>query len=131
MLRFHHTGIAAADLGELTAYVQALFPVHTISETVFDEKQQASLRMLTLEDGSRIELVSGPVVEKRVKKRQFLYHTCYETLDFEKAIQMFEARGAMMVSEPKEAILFGLRRVAFFMTELGLVELLEQEPSQL
>ncbi len=129
-MRFHHTGIAAGDLEALTAYVQALFPVHTISQTVFDQKQNAYLRMLTLEDGSRIELISGPVVEKLVKKRQFLYHTCYETDHLKEAMESFEKKGAMVISEPKEAILFGMRRVAFLMTELGLIELLETEASK-
>ena len=52
-----------------------------ISDTVFDEKQNGSLCMITLEDDSKIELITGPVVAGRVKKRQFLYHTCYETED--------------------------------------------------
>ncbi|MCI8853031.1 MAG: VOC family protein [Lachnospiraceae bacterium] len=124
---FHHIGIASADMGEALAYVRALFPVREVSETVYDEKQDASLCMVTLEDGSRMELITGPVVAGRVKKRQFLYHTCYETADLEESIRHFEEQGALVVSEPKEAVLFSMRRVAFLMTELGLLELLEQE----
>ena len=125
-MRLHHIGIAAEKMEDMIAYVTSLFPVDTLSETVYDEKQDAHLCMLTLKDGSRVELVSGPVVEKRVKKRQFLYHTCYETEDLEEAIRAFEERDARVVSEPKEAVLFGMRRVAFLMTDMGLVELLEQ-----
>ena len=125
-MRLHHIGIAAEKMEDMIAYVTSLFPVDTISETVYDEKQDASLCMLTLKDGSRVELVSGPMVEKRVKKRQFLYHTCYETENLEEAIQAFEERDARLVSEPKEAVLFGMRRVAFLMTDMGLVELLDQ-----
>lgn len=125
-MRLHHIGIAAEKMEDMISYVTSLFPVETISETVYDGKQNAHLCMLTLKDGSRIELVSGPMVEKRVKKRQFLYHTCYETEDLEGAIRAFEERDARLVSEPKEAVLFGMRKVAFLMTELGLIELLEQ-----
>lgn len=125
-MRFHHIGIAAWDMGAALSYVRTLFPVREVSETVYDEKQNASLSMVTLEDGSLLELVTGPVVEGRVKKRQFLYHTCYETPCLEDTIREFEAQGAMVVSEPKEAVLFSMRRVAFLMTNLGLMELLEQ-----
>ena len=73
-----------------------------------------------------IGIAAEKMEEKRVKKRQFLYHTCYETENLEEAIQAFEERDARLVSEPKEAVLFGMRRVAFLMTDMGLVELLEQ-----
>lgn len=124
-MKLHHIGIAAAQMEGMIDYVTSFFPVKSVSEIVFDEKQNANLCMLTLDDGSRIELVSGPVVEKRVKKMQFLYHTCYETEDLQAAMEAFEEKGAKIVSGPKEAVLFGMRRVAFLMTDMGLVELLE------
>ena len=82
--------------------------------------------MLTLEDGTKLELVSGKVVEKIVKKRQFLYHTCYETENIEEEIEKLKKLDSFLVSEPKEAILFHNKKVAFLMTNIGLVELVEE-----
>lgn len=125
-MKLHHIGIAAENMEEMIAYVQSLFPVKEISDPIFDEKQNGSLCMITLEDDSRIELISGPVVAGRIKKRQFLYHTCYETEDLAGAIEAFLEKGAVVISEPKEAVLFAMRKVAFLMTDMGIVELLEQ-----
>ena len=125
-MKLHHIGIAAENMEDMIAYVQAMFPVKKISDTVFDEKQNGSLCMITLEDDSKIELITGPVVAGRVKKRQFLYHTCYETEDLNKSMADFIEKGAVVISEPKEAVLFQLRKVAFLMTDLGIVELLER-----
>lgn len=124
-MKLHHIGIAAENMSDMIAYVNDLFPVKHISDVVFDEKQNGSLCMITLEDDSRIELIAGPVVAGRLKKRQFLYHTCYETDDLNKTMDDFIAKGAVIISEPKEAVLFDMKRVAFLMTELGIVELLE------
>lgn len=126
-MKFHHIGIACNDIEEMKQYLRQLFEVENESETLFDELQEANLCMVTLKDGIQIELVSGKVVETIVKKRQFLYHICYTTNNLEGKIEEFKALGAMIVSEPKQAILFGGRRVSFLMTALGLVELLESE----
>jgi len=125
-MKLHHIGIAAENMEDMISYVQNMFPVKEFSDRVFDEKQNGELCMLTLEDSSRIELISGPVVAGRIKKRQFLYHTCYETEKLEETIEAFLKKGAVLISEPKEAVLFQMRRVAFLMTDLGIVELLEE-----
>lgn len=124
-MKFHHIGIACDDIEKMKQYLHQIYVVAEVSRTIFDELQQAELCIIKLKDGTRIELVSGIVVEKLVKKRQFLYHICYTENDIEKKMQELEAFGARIVSEPKSAKLFGGRRVAFMMTKLGLVELLE------
>ena len=82
--------------------------------------------MLAMPDGSYIELVSGAVVANFVKKRVTYYHICYEVDDISKAIEEMSKNGALVVSPPKPAILFGNRNVAFLMSPIGLVELLEK-----
>ena len=124
-MKLHHIGIAAENMSDMISYVQAIFPVKEVSETVFDENQNGSLCMITLNDDSKIELISGPIVAGRLKKRQFLYHTCYETDDLDQSVNDFMEKGAVMISVPKEAILFDMKRVVFLMTDLGIVELLE------
>ncbi len=124
-MRFHHIGIATENIEQMILYLKNIMSISQVGETVFDEKQNASLCMITLSDGTLIELIAGPVVEKLVKKRNFLYHICYETDDIEKQTALLLENGAMMISDAKEAVLFDYKRVAFLMTEMGLIELVE------
>ena len=125
-MKLHHIGIATEDIENLVEYLKQILNIKDISETVYDKNQDANLCMLTLEDGTKLELVSGKVVEKIVKKRQFLYHTCYETENIEEVKEKLKKLDSFLVSEPKEAILFQNKKVAFLMTNIGLVELVEE-----
>ena len=129
-MKFHHLGIATADILEMQEYLKQITRIADMTDVVYDEQQQAYLCMVTLSDGTQIELIAGAMVEKLVKKRNFLYHTCFEVMDLEKKIACLVRNGALVVSEPKEAVLFGLRRVAFLATEMGLIELLEHARSK-
>lgn len=124
-MKFHHIGIATENIEDSIEYFKKIFNIVNISETVYDKNQDANLCMLTLEDGTKMELVSGKVVEKIVKKRQFLYHTCYETEDIKKEIEKLQKLDSFLVSDTKEAILFKNKKVAFLMTNIGLMELVE------
>lgn len=126
MIKFHHIGIATENIENTIKYLKNIMNIKGISETVYDRNQDANLCMLTLEDGTKLELVSGKIVEKIVKKRQFLYHTCYETENIIEEIRKLEKLGGFIVSKPKEAILFNEKKVAFLMTDLGLMELVEK-----
>ena len=126
-MEFHHIGIATTDINEMISKLKKYFKIKDITETVYDSNQNANLCMLTLESGIMIELISGQVVENILKKRQFLYHTCYTVHNMEQTIQQLIEDGAFLVREPKEAILFSNKKVAFLSWDLGLIELLEEE----
>ena len=126
-MKFHHIGIATNNIDATILKIQKYFDVKNISPEVYDRNQEAKLCMLTMKDGLRIELISGKVVENIVKKRQYLYHTCYCVKNIEKTIKELEEDGAFLVKEPKEAVLFDGKKVCFLMWELGLIELLEEE----
>lgn len=126
-MKFHHIGIACEDIAKGTAFVEGVYGIQSKSEVIFDPKQNALLCMLYTHDNSSIELISGPQVAGLVKKRIALYHTCWEVENLESAIQSFCENGATLISEPKEAILFDNRRVAFLISDLGIVELLEEQ----
>ena len=122
---FHHVGIACKDIKETLAFIEKHYNVKNISDEIFDEKQNATLCMVDMHDGYRIELITGEVVKGYLKRRQNLYHTCYEVDNIEEALA--ELRGdCVALSEPKEAILFGGKRVVFLMSPVGLIELLER-----
>lgn len=126
-MKFHHIGIATNSIEDTIEKIKKYFDVVKVSPTIYDSNQDAYLCMITIADGIKIELINGEVVKNILKKRQYLYHTCYTVNNIEKAISNLEADGAFLVKEPKEAILFNNMRVAFLMWDLGLIELLETE----
>ncbi len=124
-MKFHHIGVATENINTMIDYLNTIMDVIEVGPIVSDPLQNADLCMVRLADGTQIELIAGPVVEKLVKKRNFLYHICYETDDIEKQIATLLTHNAILVSEAKEAVLFGYKKVAFLMTEMGLIELVE------
>ena len=92
---------------------------------IYDELQEAHLCLLTIEDNTRIELISGKQVEQAIKKGIQYCHMCYEVDDIEQTISNFTNKGAILISPPKPAKLFKNRKVAFVYLSYGLVEFLE------
>ena len=127
-MRHHHIGCACKDIEKTADKLCKLFAAER-GDTIYDPQQDANLCMLTMPDGTFVELVSGRVVEGYLKKRMSYYHICYEVDGLENAISSMGTNGAVVVSPPKPAVLFNGRRVAFIMTPMGLVELLEAELS--
>lgn len=119
-MRFHHIGIATKDLKVSLEFIRNNFEIINISEVIYDEKQDATLQMIETKDVN-IELVTGNIVQKLIDSKTSYYHICYEVEDIHKSIAEF--KGAILVSPPKEAILFNNRLVCFLMTPIGLVEL--------
>lgn len=126
-MEFHHIGIAVGNMEEALRALHQQYLVKEASDIIHDENQNADLCMVTLEDGFKIELVSGDVVKGWLKRGQALYHVCYEVdhLDVE-LNERCQFAGNVLVSQPKEAPLFHNRRVAFIKTWFGLIELLER-----
>lgn len=121
---FHHVGCACKDIDKtLPKLIKQLGG--TLENRAFDPLQNADLAMVLLPDGSRIELISGEVVSNFLAKKITYYHVCYEVDDIAEAIKDMMSKGAIVVSEPKPAILFSNRPVAFLSTAIGLVELLQ------
>ncbi len=125
-MEFHHIGIACENIEETLKFIEAVNKIHYLSEIVYDEKQDVYLCMVTIENNLKLELISGGKVEGFVKKKIILYHICYEVDDIKGAIDSLLKNGATIISEPREAILFDNKKVAFLITPLGIVELLEK-----
>lgn len=123
-MKFHHVGVACKNIQEELESIRKLHKVIEETPIIFDPNQQAELCMVTVEDGLNIEFVSGKPVENLLKKRISYYHICYEVEDIDKTIENLTENGAMLISPPKEAILFNNRKVAFLMLSYGIVELL-------
>ena len=122
-MKFHHIGIATKDIKKTFKFVKNNFEVIDFTDIIYDQKQDAYVQLITTND-NQIELVSGKQVENLIKKNITYYHICYEVKNINEAINNFS--DALLISKPKEAILFENRKVAFLLTPIGLVELLEE-----
>lgn len=124
-MKFHHVGVACSDIKEEIEKIQQIHSVIDISPIVFDKEQNAELCMIQTEEGVFIELISGEQVKNLIKKRITYYHLCFETDDINAEISRLQDLGGFLISEPKGAILFDYKKVAFMQVSYGLIELLE------
>ena len=61
-----------------------------------------------------------------------VYHMCYASADLDRSLEALEEDDQLSVysiSPPKEAILFGGKRVSFYLVEgVGLIEIIDEAP---
>lgn len=126
MMRFHHVGIATKEITELKKSLKSTFNITKESEIVFDAEQQAMLCMLEIGNGLNLELIQGKAMEHLVAKGVTYYHLCFSVSDIESELKRLTANTAILVREPKPAVLFNGKKVAFLLTEMGLIELIEE-----
>ena len=125
-MKIHHVGIVCKKIEKAIRDYKSLYNVTEQSEIVYDELQKANLCLLKTDTGLDVEFICGEQVANLLKARITYYHLCYTVENLEAEILRFEENGSLVVSDPKPAILFGGKRVAFLMTSTGLVELLEE-----
>lgn len=130
MMRFHHIGIACRDIEEEISHICRIHEVVKRTPVVFDKEQNAELALLTLADGTNLELVAGQPVETLLRKHITYYHLCFEVDDLASEIERLVAEKALLISPPKPAILFDNREVAFLRLSYGIIELLSQNQRQ-
>ncbi len=123
-MKFHHIGVACKNIDEEISNISKIHNIIKQTPTVFDKEQNAELVMLTLADGTNIELISGKQVETLVKKNITYYHICFEVEDIDSEIERLIGENAFLISPPKPAVLFNNRKVAFLHVSYGLIELL-------
>jgi len=123
-MKFHHIGIATDNIKKTFEFVKNSFDVIEFTDIIYDKNQNATLQMIYTKD-INIELVSGGMVKDIIKKKITYYHICYEVTNINEAIKEFN--NSILISPPKKAILFNNRKVAFLLTPIGLIELLEEK----
>ena len=122
-MRHHHVGIAVKNIEDVVSGPQ--IPGLTFSDTVYDPRLRAELCLVTMPDGSLIELVSGPVVERFLEAAPSPYHICYEVESVREALDQWKSSGSIIVLDETPAILFGGRLIGYVYTKFGLIEFLE------
>ena len=125
-MNFHHIGVACKSIENEIETIKKIHSISSISDIVYDIEQDANLCLIKTNNGINIELISGGIVRNILKKRIQYYHICFEVNDLINEINRFVSCGAIVISEPKKAILFNNLKVAFLYTSYGLVELLEK-----
>jgi methylmalonyl-CoA/ethylmalonyl-CoA epimerase len=128
-MKLHHVGIAVAAIDEGARQARKFYAEQIINEIgpVHDPLQDADLQLFEFRDGSRLELVAGQPAQSALRRGSTLHHVCYEVHSLEAAVAEWHGRGAVLVSPPKPAVLFGFRMVAFVLTPMGLTEFLSHE----
>jgi methylmalonyl-CoA/ethylmalonyl-CoA epimerase len=126
-MKFHHVGIACRDLAEEIRNISAIHEIVHQTPVVTDKGQNAELVLLTLSDGTHLELISGKQVEGILKKNITYYHLCFEVEDIRAEIDRLEKQDAKLLSPPTPAPLFDNREVAFLHVSYGIIELLGQK----
>jgi|SRR6185437_6120126 len=126
-MKFHHIGIGCRNIDEEIANISRIHAIIDRGPTVFDKEQNAELVLLTLADGTNIELIAGKKVEMLLKKNITYYHLCFEVEDINAEIKRLLNAGAFLISPPKPALLFNNRQVAFLNVSYGMIELLNSK----
>lgn len=134
-MELHHIGIASKDMEGSIRRHEVLFNLRPVTEVVDDPVHKVSVVLLSdpMRRGVPIELVSplseGSPVSNLLKRGIHLYHICFAVDDVESAIKKARAEGAIVISGPSPAELYGGREIAFIYTPDGyVVEFLERKP---
>ena len=125
-MKVHHIGIACRNIEEAITEFKKYHNVTWQSQIVEDGLQSAKLCLVKTDMGLDYEFVSGEQVSGLLKRGITYYHLCYEVNSLDSTIEDLLSKGAIMISEPKPAILFNNKRVAFLYLPYGLIELVEQ-----
>tara|TARA_Y100001968_G_C19194776_1_gene636956 strand:- start:357 stop:737 length:381 start_codon:yes stop_codon:yes gene_type:complete len=125
-MRLHHLGIATKDVERAKQFIHQSHTVTCEEGPIWDPNLNANISIFKVEEGAAIELVSGPIVENILKKGINLYHYCYEVENIETKIKELKNSGGVLILKPTPAIIFDQRLVAFLLTPIGMIELLNK-----
>lgn len=122
----HHIGVACNNIKQAIEEFEKFHNIFWKSDITTDHLQNAEVCMVKTDLGLDFEFISGEQVARIVKKGITYYHVCYEVESLEAQVKELLQKGAIIISEPKPAILFNNKRVAFLYLPYGLIELVEQ-----
>lgn len=133
-LSFHHLGLAVQDPQAAAHFLTGLG--YRIGPMMFDPLQNVHLGMCTHDTMPGVEIISpaegkGPL-DKLLSSHKdgLVYHMCYTSKDLARSLDALEFDGDLRlftVSPPKEAVLFGAKRVSFYMVAgVGLIEIIDE-----
>jgi methylmalonyl-CoA epimerase len=125
-----HIGIVVGSLDDAQAYYVEQFGYRPVGGRIVDPLQDVELQFLEDDGGVRVELIR-PMSDRSpaagaVKQGGGLNHICYRVKDLDASVSALVANEAKLVREPRPAVAFNGRRVAFLYTrQRELVEFVE------
>lgn len=130
-LSFHHLGLAVKTPDSAQLFLSSLG--YSECGSVYDELQNVNLIMCNHNVMPDVEIIypsdtPGPLDIILSSRNELVYHMCFETKNLTETLSAIKEDGIRfrMVSEPMNAILFGNRKVSFYMIKgFGLIEILE------
>lgn len=133
-LAFHHLGLAVKSPEPAAQFLTGLG--YRISSMMFDPLQNVHLAMCTHQHMPDVEIITpaegkGPLDKMLSANREGLvYHMCYASPDLKTTLDALESDPNLRlfcVSPPKEAVLFGGKRVSFYLIAgVGLIEIIDE-----
>lgn len=132
-LTFHHLGLAAPEPERALRFLSGLG--YSAGTQRYDEAQNVNLVWCEMPGQPAVEIIfpadsPGPLDSLLSQHSGLVYHICYQTSDLQASLDALKADGhrALPVSGPKEAPLFGGRKVSFYQVKgFGLIEIVEGE----
>ena len=135
-LAFHHLGLAAKDPKAAARFLTGLG--YRVGPIIFDPLQNVLAGLCAHDHMPDVEIISpaegeGPLDKLLATQRDGLvYHMCYASADLDRSLEALEEDDQLSIysiSPPKEAILFGGKRVSFYLIEgVGLIEIIDEAP---
>ena len=130
-MKIDHIGYAVKRIDKA---IEAFQKLGYEFEPALDDTDRNVKLAFGVKDGYRIELVSpldkkleSPVDQYLSNTVGMPYHICYISNDFDNEINVLKAQGFKVIIDPKPAIAFNNRRVAFMMDiGFGLMEIVEE-----
>jgi methylmalonyl-CoA/ethylmalonyl-CoA epimerase len=127
---FHHTGLASRSLEQDIEWF-AILGYMKEGPAFTDPLQGVKGQFMVLGD-ARIELLESlpdsHVLDNLLRRRSPIYHIGFEVSNIQRSLEALSSSGAKVVSDPKPAIAFAGRRVAFCMRQNGtVIELIESD----
>jgi methylmalonyl-CoA/ethylmalonyl-CoA epimerase len=127
---FHHTGLACRSIEQEARWFSILGYVRE-GPTFTDPLQGITGQFMVL-GNTRVELLESlpdaRVLDNWLARGSPIYHFAFEVAHLEESLDRLEASGAKVISDPKPAVAFGGRRVAFTIRRNRMVvELIESE----
>jgi Glyoxalase/Bleomycin resistance protein/Dioxygenase superfamily len=133
-LAFHHLGLAVKAPQAAARFLAGLG--YKAGKMIFDPLQNVHLGLWTHKQMPDVEIIcpaegKGPL-DKLLSdhKDGLIYHVCYTSKNLARsleALQSDEDLRLFTISSPKEAVLFGGKRVSFYLVAgVGLIEIIDE-----
>ncbi len=133
-MTFDHIGIFVPDLAEGRRMLAAIVPIESWSEDFEDPLWAVRICFGATASGFRYELIApfgtpNPVSGALAAGKNLLNHLAYLVADIDAAADDLRATGAVPMGPARPAVAFAGARVMFFLTALGFIMELIEEPA--